>query len=69
MKIIAVNGSPRKEWNTATLLRYALQGAEAQGAETESFISMTWGIPDARVVSPASAKAAKVMCAVRCRTA
>lgn len=35
MKVIAFNGSPRKEWNTATLLRHALQGAEAQGAETE----------------------------------
>jgi multimeric flavodoxin WrbA len=35
MKVIAFNGSPRKEWNTATLLRHALQGAAAQGAETE----------------------------------
>lgn len=35
MKIIAVNGSPRKEWNTATLLRHALEGAAAKGAETE----------------------------------
>jgi multimeric flavodoxin WrbA len=35
MKIIAFNGSPRKEWNTATLLKKALEGAAAQGAETE----------------------------------
>ncbi len=35
MKVIAFNGSPRKEWNTATLLQHALQGAAAQGAETE----------------------------------
>ncbi len=35
MKIIAVNGSPRKTWNTATLLHKALEGAAAQGAETE----------------------------------
>lgn len=35
MKIIAFNGSPRKEWNTATLLKKALEGAESQGAETE----------------------------------
>ncbi len=35
MKIIAVNGSPRKGWNTETLLREALKGAEAEGAETE----------------------------------
>ncbi len=35
MKIIAVNGSPRKEWNTATLLKKALEGAASEGAETE----------------------------------
>lgn len=35
MKIMAVNGSPRKTWNTATLLHEALKGAESQGAETE----------------------------------
>jgi multimeric flavodoxin WrbA len=35
MKVIAVNGSPRKTWNTATLLQKALEGAAAQGAETE----------------------------------
>lgn len=32
MKIYAINGSPRKEWNTAILLREALTGAAAQGA-------------------------------------
>jgi multimeric flavodoxin WrbA len=35
MKVIAVNGSPRKSWNTATLLQKALEGAAAQGADTE----------------------------------
>ncbi len=35
MKIIAFNGSPRKSWNTATLLDHALKGAATQGAETE----------------------------------
>ena len=35
MKIIAINGSPRKGWNTHTLLEKALAGAESQGAETE----------------------------------
>ena len=35
MRIIAINGSPRKRWNTATLLKKALEGAESQGAETE----------------------------------
>ncbi|MBM7865226.1 flavodoxin family protein [Heliobacterium gestii] len=35
MKVIAINGSPRKNWNTAMLLQNALEGAAAQGAETE----------------------------------
>lgn len=35
MKAIAFNGSPRKKWNTATLLEKALEGAASQGAETE----------------------------------
>lgn len=35
MKAIAINGSPRKGWNTATLLRKALAGAKSKGAETE----------------------------------
>ena len=35
MKVIAVNGSPRKAWNTATLLNEALKGAASKGAETE----------------------------------
>ncbi len=35
MKIIAINGSPRRTWNTATLLQHALDGAATQGAETE----------------------------------
>jgi multimeric flavodoxin WrbA len=34
MTIIAINGSPRKNWNTATLLTKALEGAASQGAET-----------------------------------
>ena len=35
MKVIAVNGSPRKNKNTATLLNKALEGAASKGAETE----------------------------------
>ena len=35
MKAVAINGSPRKGWNTATLLRKALAGAKAKGANTE----------------------------------
>jgi len=35
MKVIAINGSPRKKWNTATLLQHALDGAESAGAKTK----------------------------------
>ncbi len=35
MKVIAVNGSPRKQWNTARLLEKTLDGAAAAGAETK----------------------------------
>lgn len=35
MKVMAVNGSPRKNWNTATLLGKTLEGAASRGAETE----------------------------------
>jgi multimeric flavodoxin WrbA len=35
MKVIAINGSPRKEWNTAQMLESALDGARDAGAETK----------------------------------
>lgn len=35
MKVIAINGSPRTNWNTAQMLESALKGAAAHGAETE----------------------------------
>lgn len=35
MNVIAINGSPRKDCNTAKLLKKALEGAAAKGAETE----------------------------------
>ena len=35
MKTIILNGSPRKNWNTATLLKEAKRGAESVGAEVE----------------------------------
>ncbi len=34
MRIIALNGSPRKRGNTATLLEHALKGAASAGAKT-----------------------------------
>ena len=33
--VIVINGSPRKTWNTATLLEHALSGAQSAGADTE----------------------------------
>ena len=35
MKLIAINGSPRRTWNTATLLKKAVEGAQSMGAEAE----------------------------------
>lgn len=35
MKIIAINGSPRKNGNTGIFINKALEGAELNGAETE----------------------------------
>ncbi|WP_026889593.1 flavodoxin family protein [Clostridium beijerinckii] len=35
MKVIAINGSPRKDGNTGILLNKALEGAALNGAETE----------------------------------
>ncbi|MBR1761886.1 MAG: flavodoxin family protein [Eubacterium sp.] len=36
-KIIAVNASPRKGWNTDTLINEAIKGAKEAGAEVEKF--------------------------------
>ncbi len=35
MRVMAFNGSPRRNWNTATLLNKSLQGAALQGSHTE----------------------------------
>ncbi len=35
MKLLAINGSPRKKWNTAQLLEKVVEGAASQGADTE----------------------------------
>jgi multimeric flavodoxin WrbA len=35
MKVLAINGSPRKGWNTDLLLEHALTGARSLDAETE----------------------------------
>ena len=35
--IVAINGSPRTEWNTATLVEEAAQGARESGAEVQRF--------------------------------
>ena len=34
-RVIAFNGSPRQDWNTATLLTKALEGASSEGAMTD----------------------------------
>ena len=35
MKSIIINGSPRKNWNTAQLLKESMKGAESAGGEVE----------------------------------
>ncbi len=35
MNVIGLNGSPRKNWNSAQMLEHALQGAVSAGAQTE----------------------------------
>lgn len=35
MKVLAFNGSPKKNWNTEQLLQKALEGAKDAGAQTE----------------------------------
>lgn len=35
MKVIGINGSPRKKWHSSQLLDHALEGARAAGAEVE----------------------------------
>jgi len=35
MKVLAINGSARKHWNTAILLTKALEGTASKGAQTE----------------------------------
>ena len=36
-KVIIINGSPRKNFNTAQVLKEAQKGAESVGANTEYF--------------------------------
>ena len=36
MKVLAINGSPRKDGNTAALINHALAAVEKEGIETES---------------------------------
>lgn len=57
MKTIVLNGSPRKNWNTASLLKEAAKGAESAGTETEYIDLYGVPIPAAEAVLPARSKA------------
>lgn len=36
VKVLSINGGPRKNWNTDTLLQKALEGAKSVGAQTDA---------------------------------
>ena len=40
MRVIAINGGPRKGWNTSKLLKHALEGAKSAGAEAEPIVNL-----------------------------
>ena len=44
-KIVVINASPRKEWNTGSLVREAARGAEESGA-VPAFIPVTTPLSD-----------------------
>ena len=37
MKVVAINGSPRKNWNTSILVKEAAEGARASGADVVEY--------------------------------
>ena len=47
MKVMAINGSPRKNWNTATLLEKLLKVQNPRAQKRKLFISMTLSSKDA----------------------
>ncbi len=62
MKTIIINGSPRKNWNTAMMLKEAQKGAESVGSETE-YIDLF----DLAYTGCRSCMACKRKCAERCK--
>jgi len=44
MHIVALNGSPHREGNTATLMQWVLDGCEEAGASTEWLYIVDWRI-------------------------
>ena len=68
MKVIAINGSPRKNWNTAIMLQSALEGAKSDMVQKQnSSTSMTTNIKVASAAWHASVKVAKPMGCARIR--
>ena len=53
MNVIGINGSPRKKWNTATLVDKALEGAASLGLQRNSFIFMILTLKDVKAALPA----------------
>ena len=54
MNVLAINGSPRKKWNTATLLEHALEGRHRPGQKQSASTCTILTTRDAPVVLPAN---------------
>ncbi len=67
MKVMAVNGSPRKRWNAATMLRNDLKVATSQGAETELIHLCDLKLADVGASLPVKLERAKAMAVVPSR--
>jgi multimeric flavodoxin WrbA len=68
MNVMAFNGSPKKKWNTATLLEKALEGAASQGAETELIHLYDLDFKGCISCFACKTRGVKVMAGALCRT-
>ena len=68
MKVIAINGSPRKQWNTVQILSAMLDEAKKQGAETELIYLDNLRLPGVKAVLHVNGLEVSVLADVHCMT-